>query len=81
MNFEIRLAGNAIQSGHINEVTFNNWKAWRVQFDNGKEAVLYNCGNEWMQRNEDTLDAQSLIAIGKYIDGIISKTSIPFNGM
>lgn len=73
MNFEIKLTGLAIQRGQIIAINFNNWKAWKVQFDNGKEVVLYNCGNEWMQRNEDMLDTQSVIAVGKCIDRIISK--------
>lgn len=76
MNFEIKLTGRAIQRGQIIAVNLNNWKAWKVQFDCGKEVVLYNCGNEWMQRNEDTLDAQSVIAVGKFIDGIISKKTV-----
>ena len=76
MNFEIKLTGRAIQRGQIIAIIFNKWKAWKVQFDNGKEVVLYNCGNEWMQRNEDTLDTQSLIAVGKYIDGIISNKTV-----
>ena len=76
MNFEIMLPNGAIQFLQITAITFNNRGAWQVQFDNGKEVVLYNCGNEWMQRNEDNLDRQSLIAIGKCIDSIISKKNI-----
>ena len=77
MNFEIRLTGQAIQSGQIVAVTFHTRKAWKVLFDSGHEVVLYNCGNEWMQRTEDTLDAQSLIAIGNCIGSIISKEITP----
>ena len=40
--------------------------------------MLYKCGNEWMQRNENHLDIQSLVAIGKCIDEIHSENLIVF---
>ena len=32
--------------------------------------MLYKCGNEWVQRNEDELDADLLVIIGNQIDHI-----------
>ncbi|MEB0261111.1 MULTISPECIES: hypothetical protein [unclassified Mucilaginibacter] len=68
MSYEIILEDEVIKIVHITSATFKTWKIWRVQFHDGKEAVLYKCGNEWMQRIEDQLEIQFLIAIGKYID-------------
>ena len=48
--------------------TFKSMKVWKVRFQDGAEAVLYKCGDIWMQRNEDNLDHFLLKAIGDYID-------------
>ena len=61
--------GNGIeQTISFTSAKFKNLNVWSVYFDDGKEAMLYKCGNEWMQRNEGELDAHSLINIGKQID-------------
>jgi hypothetical protein len=70
MSYEIILADGAILPLQITAATFKNWKVWRVQFKDGKEVMLYKCGNEWVQRNEDELDAYSLLTIGNQIDHI-----------
>jgi hypothetical protein len=57
----------------ITAATFKTWKVWRVQFVDGREAMLYKCGDERVQRNEDQPDKAAIIAIGKCIDGISSK--------
>lgn len=46
------------------------WRVWKVRFQDGAEAVLFKCGNEWMQRNEDNLELWLLKAIGEKIDQI-----------
>ena len=50
--------------------TLKDWKVWKVRFRDGGEAVLFKCGNIWMQRNEDDLDRELLNAIGEKIDHI-----------
>jgi len=70
MSYEIILADGAILPLQITAATFKNWKVWKIQFKDGKEAMLYKCGNEWVQRNEDELDAYSLQIIGNQIDHI-----------
>jgi predicted hydrocarbon binding protein len=69
---EIILEAQALQDVSISSLIFNSRKFWKVEFHNGIEALLYKCGNEWMQRIEDNLDVSSLVAIGKYIDGTIA---------
>ena len=68
MSYEILLADGAILLLQITAATFKTWKVWRVQFEDGREVMLYKCGDVWVQRNEDELDAHSLRSIGKYID-------------
>jgi len=48
--------------------TLKSLRVWKVRFQDGAEAVLFKCGNEWMQRNEDNLDHWLLKAIGEKID-------------
>jgi len=71
MRYVIVLSRNGYkQAMQIIAETFKNWKVWKVVFQNGKEAVLFKCGNIWMQRNEDDLDRGLLNAIGEKIDHI-----------
>jgi hypothetical protein len=70
MSYEIILADGATLLLCITAATFKNWNVWKIQFKDGNEVMLYKCGSEWVQRNEDDLDARSLIGIGKHIDGI-----------
>jgi len=51
------------------------WWVWKVRFQDGAEAVLFKCGNEWMQRNEDNLEHWLLKAIGEKIDQMDPKIS------
>jgi len=71
MNYKIKLADGTTQLIQIKSDFFKKWKVWKVQFADGKAAMLFKSGNEWMQRNEDLLDAYLLAAIGKCIDEII----------
>lgn len=72
MFFEIILEEQSSEYINITSLIFNSRKVWKVEFHNGNEAVLYKCGNEWMQRIEDNLEIDSLMAIGKCIDGTVA---------
>ncbi|MDB4926530.1 hypothetical protein [Mucilaginibacter sp.] len=71
MKFKMKLADGTTQIIQITADYFKTWRVWRVQV-NGKVAMLYKLGNEWMQRHEDYLDARTLLAIGNYIDSMLS---------
>lgn len=71
MNYKMKLADGTTQVIQITADYFKTWRVWKVQI-NGKVAMLYKLGSEWMQRNEDYLDAHTLMAIGKFIDNMIS---------
>jgi hypothetical protein len=73
MSYEILLADGAVLLLQITAATFKTWKVWKIQLTDGREAMLYKCGNEWVQRNEDQLEDSFIVAIGKCIDGIGSK--------
>lgn len=73
MTYEILLADGAVLLLQITTAPFKTWKVWSVQFIDGRKAMLYKCGEEWVQRNEDQLHKAAIIAIGQCIDGIISK--------
>ena len=71
IHYEIVLSRNGIkQVLELIYITLKSLKVWKVRFQDGAEAVLYKCGNEWMQRNEDALDHLLLKAIGEQIDRI-----------
>ncbi len=71
MNYKMILADGTTQVIQITADHFKNWRVWKVQI-NGKVAMLYKLGTEWMQRNEDFLDAQLITTIGKFIDSMIT---------
>jgi hypothetical protein len=69
MRYEMVLSLDGLeQTLQITSETFKKWLVWKVKFKEGKEVVLFKCGNIWMQRNEDSLDHHTLTAIGKQID-------------
>lgn len=68
MSYQIILLDEAVNIMHITCGNFKQWKLWRVEFHDGKEAVLFKCRNEWMQRIEDRLDLRFLLLIGQCID-------------
>jgi len=70
MSYEILLADGVVVLLQITAATFKTWKVWKIQFTDGREVMLYKCGEEWVQRNDDHLDKAAIIAIGKCIDGI-----------
>ncbi|WP_214070483.1 hypothetical protein [Mucilaginibacter sp. dw_454] len=76
MNYTVKLADGTPQLVDIKDGYFKNWKVWIVNI-NGKAAMLYKLGTEWMQRNEDFLDSRTLKIIGEFIDTIISPQGTP----
>ncbi|HEY9534890.1 MAG TPA: hypothetical protein VIQ77_10150 [Mucilaginibacter sp.] len=76
MNYKVKLADGTTQLIEITTGHFKNWKVWIVKI-NGKAAMLYKLGSEWMQRNEDYLDSRTLKTIGEFIDTMISSTGTP----
>jgi hypothetical protein len=76
MKYRIQLADGTAQLIKITSAYFKSWHVWNVQFDDGKKAVLFKLGSEWMQRNEDFLDAHILDSIGKCIDNIIFRRKL-----
>ncbi len=70
MKHKIKLRDGTVQAVQIIATTFKELKVWLVKFKDGKQAMLYKSGNEWMQRIEDFLDGSLVMIIGNYIDGI-----------
>ncbi|MDB5143915.1 MAG: hypothetical protein JWQ66_2628 [Mucilaginibacter sp.] len=70
MNYKIMLPDGTTQAIQIISTSFKRLKVWLVRFKDGKQAVLYKAGNEWMQRTEDFLDSSLILAIGRYIDSL-----------
>jgi hypothetical protein len=54
MSYEILKAKEGISIVHITPANFDSFKGWRVEFDNGKEALLYNRSNEFIQYEEES---------------------------
>lgn len=76
MHIKIVLTRNGYkQVVHLVSETLKRLRVWKVRFNDGAEAVLFKCGSEWMQRNEDNLDRWLLKAIGEKIDQIDPKIS------
>ncbi|MDB5021098.1 MAG: hypothetical protein JWQ28_2225 [Pedobacter sp.] len=76
MDFSIKLSDGSVQLVKITRAYFKTWHVWKVQFNDGKAVMLYKLGTEWMQRNEDFLEAHVLTTIGSFIDRIIFKKQI-----
>jgi hypothetical protein len=71
MKYKVKLADGTAQLIQITTDYYKTWKVWKVQFKDGKEAILLKFGNQWMQRHEDFLDSSSLTLLGNYIDELI----------
>ncbi|MEO7214355.1 hypothetical protein [Mucilaginibacter sp.] len=78
MDYKIKLADGKAHLVSITSAYFKSWQVWQVKFKDGKVAMLYKMGSEWMQRNEDFLEAEVLEIIGYTIDRIIYKRTISF---
>ena len=70
MNYKIMLPDGTTQAIQIISTNYKRLKVWLVRLKDGKQAILYKVGNEWMQRTEDFLDSSLLMAIGRCIDGL-----------
>ena len=68
MSYEILMTTEGLSMLHITAARFNSFEGWRIQFDSGKEAMLYKSSEQWMQYQEDWLDEPTLTAVGKCID-------------
>ena len=71
MKHKIKLPDGTAQLIEITSAYFKTWHVWNVKFADGKAAMLFKLGSEWMQRNEDFLDEHVVNAIGKRIDAIL----------
>jgi hypothetical protein len=78
MDYKIKLADGKAHLVEITSAYFKSWHVWNVKFTDGKVAMLYKVGSEWMQRNEDFLEEHLLTAIGSTIDKIIYRRTIAF---
>ncbi|RWY50357.1 hypothetical protein [Mucilaginibacter gilvus] len=78
MDYKIKLADGKAHLVSITSAYFKSWQVWQVKFKDGKVAMLYKIGSEWMQRNEDFLEVEVLEIIGYTIDKIIYKRTISF---
>jgi hypothetical protein len=76
MNYKIKLTDGTSQLIKITSAYFKSWHVWNIEFNNGKTVMLFKLGSEWMQRNEDFLDAHALNTIGQIIDKIIFRRKI-----
>jgi hypothetical protein len=76
MKYKIKLANGTAQLVQITSAYFKSWHVWKVKFDDGNVVMLFKLGSEWMQRNQDFLDAHVLSAIGSQIDKIIFKRQL-----
>lgn len=76
MDCNIKLSDGSIQPIKITRTYFKSWQVWKVQFKDKKAVMLFKLGSEWMQRNEDFLDAHVLSRIGEYIDKLIFRRKI-----
>lgn len=68
MSYEILRTGNSLSILHITAADLNSFSGWRIEFDDGKEAILYHNKFEWIQFDEKWLDDLTLMAVGNCID-------------
>lgn len=73
MEYKIKLADGTAHIISITSAYFKTWHVWNIKFKDGRAAMLFKMGSEWMQRNEDFLDEHVLTAIGNTIDKIIQR--------
>lgn len=76
MKYKIKLADGTAQLVQITSAYFKSWHVWNVRFDDGKVAMLFKLGSDWMQRHEDSLDAHVLNSLGGLIDRIILRRQL-----
>lgn len=76
MKYKIKLPDGTAQFIQITSAYFKTWHVWLVKFDDGRTAMLFKMGGEWMQRTEDFLEFSVLKELGSFIDRIIIKRKI-----
>jgi hypothetical protein len=76
MKYKIKLPDGGAQFIQITSAYFKTWHVWLVKFDDGKTAMLFKMGGEWMQRTEDFLEFSVLKELGSFIDKIIMRRKI-----
>ena len=76
MKYKIKLPDGTAQFIQITSAYFKTWHVWLVKFDDGRTAMLFKIGGEWMQRTEDFLEFSVLKELGSFIDKIIVKRKI-----
>ena len=76
MKYKIKLPDGTAQFIQITSAYFKTWHVWLVKFDDGRTAMLFKIGGEWMQRTEDFLEFSVLKELGSFIDTIIVKRTI-----
>jgi len=76
MSYEILRTAEGLSILHIIPADLNSFSGWQIEFDDGKEAMLYYNSGEWVQYNEQWLDGITLLAIGNCIDISLVKQSI-----
>ena len=76
MKYKIKLPDGTAQFIQITSAYFKTWHVWLVKFDDGRTAMLFKMGGEWMQRTEDFLEFSVLKELGSFIDKIINKRKI-----
>ena len=76
MKYKIKLPDGTAQFIQITSAYFKTWHVWMVKFDDGRTAMLFKMGGEWMQRTEDFLEFSVLKELGSFIDKIIVKRKI-----
>jgi hypothetical protein len=68
MSYEILITAAGLSILHITTANFNSLTGWRIEFHDGKEAMLYYRDGEWMQYDEQWLDEITLQDIGNCIN-------------
>jgi hypothetical protein len=76
MSYEILRTAEGLSILHITTANFHSITGWRIEFHDGKEAMLYNHSGEWMQYDEQWLDGITLLTIGNCIaNSLVKKNS------
>ena len=78
MKYKIKLPDGTAQFIQITSAYFKSWHVWVIKFEDGRAAMLFKIGSEWMQRNEDFLEFPIVKEIGSFIDKIFVKRRVAF---
>jgi hypothetical protein len=76
MSYEILRTAEGLSILHITRAGHDSFTAWKIEFHDGKEAVLSLQNGKWLQDDEQWLDGITLLAIGHCIDNCQTKRSI-----